>query len=289
MMGRSGMKAIRQHAFTLIELLVVIAIIAILAGMLLPALSRAKLKAQNIVCINNLKQLGLAWRMYVDDNQGWLPPNCGMDPYDANTEWVRGWLNYTPDHPDNTNVLFLIDSHLGRYVSSVGVWKCPGDRSIALNGGVRRPRVRSISMNDWLHPSEDGAGWTTEESKFKSIFKVSDMICPGPADTWTMLDEREDSINNGYFVVSMLGFELNCPDNARARWIDWPAYYHGRAGSFDFADGHAEIKKWVNPRTTPPYDPTKPPIGLPGGLPWGIPSPGNPDLFWLQQRTTGLK
>jgi prepilin-type N-terminal cleavage/methylation domain-containing protein len=118
-----------DSAFTLIERLVVIAIIAILAGMLLPALSKAKTKAQGIQCLSHLRQMGLAWVIYAGDNQDRIPPNAGMDPYSRATEWVRGWLRFATDHAHNTNVLFLNDSSLGPYVSSLGVWRCPADKS----------------------------------------------------------------------------------------------------------------------------------------------------------------
>jgi prepilin-type N-terminal cleavage/methylation domain-containing protein/prepilin-type processing-associated H-X9-DG protein len=271
----SEVKPVRKLAFTLIELLVVIAIIAILASMLLPALAKAKTKATGILCLSNNKQMGLAWVMYPDDNNSVLTGNLDggvTDRNQAKNTWVLGWLNNVTFTADNTNTSYLTDlSPLAPYLGrSAGVFKCPADKSLS-RGKTGAPRVRSISMNGYVGKNR------AYTAGYRMFVKATDVVSPSPSKLWVFLDEREDSINDGWFAVDMGGYDPLTPRSYTI--VDYPASYHNRAGGFAFADGHAEIKKWVDGRTTPV-------LKKGAGLTLGQGSPNNPDVAWLQERST---
>jgi prepilin-type N-terminal cleavage/methylation domain-containing protein/prepilin-type processing-associated H-X9-DG protein len=260
-------------AFTLIELLVVIAIIAILASMLLPALSASKTKAQGIKCMASGRQMMLAWKMYVDDNQEKVPMSYAPgNP----AEWVHGSLDFSANKSNWDINQDITKSPLWTYCgNNAEIWRCPADHSLVKVNGVKHPRVRSIAMNGWFD-STDVEAFTPGFRVYKNM---SDIVDPGPSSTWLFLDEREDSINDGEFIVGMNGY----PDRpAQWRIVDFPASYHNGAAGFSFVDGHSEIKKWKDGRTKPRLRP-----GVELAL--GVPSANNPDVLWMMERSTRKK
>ena len=267
--------------FTLIELLVVVAVIAILAGLLLPALGRAKTKAQGVQCMNNHRQLCIAWRMYTEDNNDTLL-FAAEDPYNAWTfecAWVTGISDANPANPVNWDpALTIMRSPMWQYCgNSAAIWKCPGDHSQFFVNGICKPRVRSMSMNLYLGGwgGTDG-GYGRQVSNYKIYRKYADLSDPGPSKVFVFLDMREDSIDMGNFGVRMDGY----PDKqALYGFWDLPGFYHNQGAGFSFADGHSEMKHWRDGRTMPPLVKN----GMVNDL---FASPANVDIAWLQDIAT---
>ena len=263
----------KTAGFTLIELLVVIAIIAILAGMLLPALGKAKAKAHGIACLNNLRTLMLAWKFYADDHEGWLVSS--RVPVDGRPNWTEGGLDYSSARANWDPTLNIHTSPLFGYTGNeASVWKCPADKATVRGSeGRTLPRVRSNSMNQAF----DTGSWLPAP-KFRTYGKEQSIIDPSPSMMWVLIDEHPGSINDAAFAVQM----RNAEDLDSARIIDYPASYHNGACGFSFADGHSEIKKWTDPRTVvaPNYGQT---------IPLNQASPGNRDVLWMSERSSALR
>ena len=278
-----------REGFTLIELLVVIAIIAILAGMLLPSLAKAKAKTKGIQCMNNSRQLMLGWKLYSDDFNELLLASLGINGFPAMDQrrviWCTGSLDYGAGAQNWNITNDIVKSPLFPFVGrNAQIWQCPADVARVKNNlGTLVPRVRSISMSQvfdfgsWLPSTISGGSWRVYQ-------KVPDIVIP--SKTWVFVDEHPDSINDAACAVSMPGNNPTAVNAATSGTIvDCPASYHNNACGYSFADGHAEIKRWRGDRTST----TKPVTKVPGAanqLPATQRNGGIIDLKWMAQNTT---
>lgn len=252
--------------FTLIELLVVIAIIAILAAMLLPALSKSKSTAQGIKCLSNLRQLQYGWIMYGDDNNARIPQNIASNsgrlagnplapnaqPGMPNASWVLGDAN-------NTNDLNLTHGLIYQNVNSTAVYKCPQDLTIMRN--------RSYAMNCWMNGINAWNGFGINYTRTSQFGR--DMP---PTKAFVFIDENPNSINDGYWAQNPA---------TPTRWVDSPAHYHNKGGNLSFVDGHAERRKWSDANVL---------AGMFGGANGFPANPVNGrDLPWVLERCTVFK
>ena len=262
-----------RRGFTLIELLVVIAIIAILAAMLLPALSKAKLKTQGISCMNNLRQLALGWGMYPDDHNGLLLASLGVPAGEQRENWVTGNLDFSGFNDSNWDVTKdVMKSPLMPYIGkNTAIWKCPADLATVSRFGTKFPRVRSNSMSQVF----DKGNWLPS-SGYRVYGKTSQIA--NSVKTFVFVDEHPDSINDGAFAVQMA-----LPGATFARIIDFPASYHNGACGFSFADGHSEIHKWRGSTI-------KHPVEYTGTMPLNVDAGDSvQDVIWMSENCTVAK
>lgn len=261
---------LKQEAFTLIELLVVIAIIAILASLLLPVLVKAKQQAHRAQCLNNQKQLALTWMLYSTDENEALVTNGAQVPSDRVQQermWVAG--DYHTFLPPFTNDMYLLNPKyalFASYLTTKQVYKCPSDTTtFVVEHGKPIPQVRSYSMNVYFAPNAGVASHLS--AAYRSFRKTSEI--PSPSSTFAFMDVTPQNLCTPAFIVLFPGFQF----------YHVPATHHNRRGVTSFADGHSEAHKWVDSRTFRTAA-----LGVKIGH--NFSSPKNPDLAWIQERTT---
>lgn len=264
----SGNPASRLRGFTLIELLVVVAVIAILAAMLLPALARSKESARAVVCVNNLKQLGLAWQMYPLDHNEWLTPNNPANLWGPDGKWLPSWAygDIWYSKSDGTNVTYLREALLGTYLQTHEIFRCPSDRSeTKLAGGARYPRLRTYAMNGYM-------GTTALSPNTTTFLKRSDFNKLARPEYLVFIDVHEDFLDTCLFSLNR--------DIGREEWRHVPASRHHRRSTLSYTDGHVELHRWQDSRTVVPVQGVYRNGGDLGAV------TGSLDWFYMRQRMT---
>ncbi len=228
-------QASRRWGFTLLELLAVVATIATLAALLLPVLTKAKIKAQRTGCVSNLRQLGYAWMMYKDDNNDILAESY---PVNNGNVWVQGDMTKADEAGDPD---LIRRGKLYSYNESLAIYRCPADKGVRIEGKVT-PTLRSYSMNCFMGARDPKVGAIPSTAGSYVPFYSTYPEIPRPSQLWVLLDEDERSINDGFFVTDPTG----------KIWFDFPAnsgHRHNYSFALNFADGHSEVWRHQDPRT----------------------------------------
>ncbi len=261
----------RRRAFTRLEALTVAVALALIASVAVPTWGGARTLGDSQWCTANFRQLARGWLLYAEDHAGRLPGNLdggdAMDPRSTNRTWAAGWLDFNGSS-SNTNLALLRDAQLGPYVGSTSVYRCPADNSLS-RARTGKPRVRSVAMNSYVGQRQ--APWT---SGYRMVTNLYQIVDPSPSSCLVFVDEREDSLNDGCFLISMDGYDPEQP--ARLFLVDYPAARHEGGATMSFADGHVETWRWADVRTRP---------GLRAGsnLPLNVNQPNNPDVRRIQE------
>ena len=225
----------KKYGFTLVELLVVIAIIAILAAMLLPALSKSKSRSQSIACLNNLRQLSICWHLYAGDFNDLLVPNDNIAGGAPGPSWCQGTGIL------ETNTTVIESGLLFRYNRSTALYRCPADVSTVVSlSGTRLSQLRNRSYNLSQSVNGDPTPWlATHIPNFKRLAEING---PNPSQCLVFIDENEDTMLDTHFGMPTANY------GNTNQWWDMPSHRHGQGANLSFADSHAERWRWKVPK-----------------------------------------